>query len=67
MTPTLAPLPKTILTPLDYSVRGVPDHAFITLLENKVTANAHSIYSSLTAQATMAISSLSPMAQPTWP
>jgi hypothetical protein len=47
MTPTLAPLPKTILTPLDCSIRGVPDHAPITTLENEVYANACSVYSSL--------------------
>jgi hypothetical protein len=47
MTPTIAPLPKTILTPLDCSIRSVPDHAAITTLENKVYANARSVYSSL--------------------
>jgi hypothetical protein len=47
MTPTLPPLPKTVLTPLDCSVRGVPDHAAITILENEVYSNACSVYSSL--------------------
>jgi hypothetical protein len=47
MTPTLTPYPKTILTPLDCSIRGVPDHAAITTLENEVYANARSVYSSL--------------------
>jgi hypothetical protein len=47
MTITLPPLPKTVLTPLDCSVRGVPDHAAITILENEVYANARSVYSSL--------------------
>jgi hypothetical protein len=47
MTPTLTPFPKNILTPLDCSIRGVPDHAAITTLENEVYANARSVYSSL--------------------
>jgi hypothetical protein len=47
MTPTLPPFPKTVLTPLDCSVRGVPDHAAITHLQNEVYANTRSVYSSL--------------------
>jgi hypothetical protein len=47
MTITIAPFPKSILSPLDCSSGSVPDNTSITLLEKELYANAKSIYSRL--------------------